>query len=914
MDPRRTPVLAATGQSIEREETVSAVDMAARAAESAFADAPGLRDRVQRLTMVSVVFSPASARAGSELAEVLGLAEVAAEYTTAGGNIPQHLVNRAAVDIAAGTLDATLLAGGEATRSFRAGDPDADFMRASRDIKGEGEEDDVVGPSMKGVLGPAEIGIRLFSPTHLYPMFENALAHAEGRSHDETRAHLGPLMASFSEVAAAHPYAWFQEARSADEVAKVTDANRLIAEPYPKQMNAFPNVDQGAAVVVTSLAVARELGLEDRCVFVWSGAELRETAPVTRRDLSDAPAMRVAARACLDAAGIGRDDLALIDLYSCFPIAVEVGAAGLGVALDDPRRLTVTGGLPFFGGPGNNYSMHAIATVADRLRENGGHRLRRRERRPAVQARHGGLRSHAAVAGLPHGRHLGGPGPDRRRRAALRGRGRGRRRGRRLHDRLRPRRGGREGAGVRDPRRRAARRRARGGGNPFRAGRPPAHRHAHPRLRLSAELSPGLSRWKIDTTPATIWILDRGGPMNSDDATLDAFRQDVRSWLDEVCPANLRPGSATRPSADDRKAWLDAFAARGYTTPTWPKEYGGGGLSKQEVKVLNEEVTRLGVFPPGVSFFGTAMLGPVLLEFGNEEQKQDHLPKITNGEINWCQGYSEPGAGSDLAGLQTRAVLEGDHYIINGSKIWTTGANHADWMFCLVRTDPDAPKHDGISFVLFDLRQPGITISPIQLISGESDFCQVFFEDAKAKKENLVGPLNGGWTIAKRLLQHERQMLSGGMPGGAPAAAPKKKKAVPAPTSALAESARDYLGDEGGRLAEASLRDRIAQYELDSLCFGLTLKRSGEEAKAGQGPGPATSMFKYYASEMNKRRGEIQMAVRGAAGLGWEGEGFTPNQLMETRGWLRSKGNSIEGGTSEVQKNVIAKRVLGLPD
>lgn len=405
----------------------------------------------------------------------------------------------------------------------------------------------------------------------------------------------------------------------------------------------------------------------------------------------------------------------------------------------------------------------------------------------------------------------------------------------------------------------------------------------------------------------------------STDATLDAFRDDVRGWLEENCPAALRLGSQTPATADDHKAWLKACASRGFTTPTWPSEYGGGGLDKPQAQILQEETRRIGTNLAGVSFFGTAMLGPVLLEFGNESQKQEHLPKITNGEINWCQGYSEPGAGSDLAGLQTRAVLDGDQYIINGSKIWTTGANHADWMFCLVRTDPDAPKHDGISFILFDLRQPGVTISPILLISGESDFCQVFFGDAKAKAENLVGPLNGGWTIAKRLLQHERQMLSGGMPGGGPAAGADKKKgkgakAVPAPTSLLAEGARPYLGELDGVLADPALRDRISQHELDDLCFGLTLRRSGEEMKAGQGAGAATSMFKLYASEMNKRRAEIQMAVRGSQALGWEGDGFNPNELMETRGWLRSKGNSIEGGTSEVQLNVIAKRVLGLPD
>jgi alkylation response protein AidB-like acyl-CoA dehydrogenase len=409
--------------------------------------------------------------------------------------------------------------------------------------------------------------------------------------------------------------------------------------------------------------------------------------------------------------------------------------------------------------------------------------------------------------------------------------------------------------------------------------------------------------------------------MSADDPSLDAFRQEARSWLEANCPAALRlaPDGGTRPAAtpEDHKAWLDACASRGYTTPTWPKETGGGGLSKQETRVLQEEAMRLGTHIAPVSFFGTAMLGPVLLEFATDEQKQEHMPKITSGEIQWCQGYSEPGAGSDLAGLQTRAVRDGDHFIINGSKIWTTGANHADWIFCLVRTDPAAPKHDGISFILFDLHSPGVTISPIPLISGESDFCQVFFEDVKAEARNLVGPLNGGWTIAKRLLQHERQMLSGGMPGGGPggtATRKGKKKEVPAPASALAESARPYLGENDGALAEPLLRSRIAQYELDAMCFGLTLRRSGEEAKAGQGAGPATSMFKLYASEMNKRRAEIQMATRGASALGWEGDGFSADELMETRGWLRSKGNSIEGGTSEVQLNIIAKRVLGLPD
>jgi len=405
---------------------------------------------------------------------------------------------------------------------------------------------------------------------------------------------------------------------------------------------------------------------------------------------------------------------------------------------------------------------------------------------------------------------------------------------------------------------------------------------------------------------------------------LEAFREELRSWIATHCPASLRAATSgeTSPPAteEDREAWLRAMAGRGYTTPEWPKEYGSAGLSKDEALVLGEELARDGTYSPAVCFFGTAMLGPVLLEFGNEEQRKDHMPKITNGEIRWCQGYSEPGSGSDLASLQTRAELVGDHYVVNGSKIWTTGADNADWIFCLVRTDPKAPKHDGISFLLFDIRVPGVTISPIQLISGNSDFCQVFFENVKADPKNQVGKLNGGWTIAKRLLQHERQMLSGGVLGSlgtGETPGPKKKKKQKdkqQPQSALAESAKPYLGEEDGRLTDPFLRDRIAQYELDALCFGLTMKRSGEAAKAGNGPGAATSMFKLYASELNKQRTELQMSIRGASGLGWDGEGFTPTEIMETRGWLRSKGNSIEGGTSEVQLNVIAKRVLGLPD
>ena len=401
-------------------------------------------------------------------------------------------------------------------------------------------------------------------------------------------------------------------------------------------------------------------------------------------------------------------------------------------------------------------------------------------------------------------------------------------------------------------------------------------------------------------------------------SSLDAFREEVRTWLDASCPAAFRnPKQGEQrplPGPDELVRWTHLLAARGYTVPTWPREYGGGGFGPKEAAIINEELGRIGSMNPALSF-GTLMLGPVLLEFASHEQKLEHLPKIARAEIRWCQGYSEPGSGSDLASLKTRAVRDGEHYVINGQKIWTTGAHLSDWMFCLVRTDPSAPKHQGISFILFDLKSPGVTVKPIRLISGQSQFCEVFFEDVRAHARNLIGRENDGWTIAKRLLQFERNMLSGlgsGMIGGARRAG--DARSGQSGPSALAEAARGYLGSEDGsnRLGDAALRDEICQLELDQLAFSLTMRRAGEEARV-QGPSAASSMFKLYMSELGKRRSEVWLRVLGYQGLGWEGEQHSPEELGHTRGWLRSKGSTIEGGTSEIQHNVIAKRVLGLP-
>ncbi|GAB1257057.1 acyl-CoA dehydrogenase family protein [Aurantivibrio plasticivorans] len=396
-------------------------------------------------------------------------------------------------------------------------------------------------------------------------------------------------------------------------------------------------------------------------------------------------------------------------------------------------------------------------------------------------------------------------------------------------------------------------------------------------------------------------------------ATLDEFRASTRAWLEENCPASMRTpmpedevvwgGRNPTFKNPDSKVWLDRMAKKGWTTPTWPSAYGGGGLSKEENIILQQELARIKA-RPALNSFGISMLGPVLLEYGSEEQKMEHIPKIIRGEIRWCQGYSEPGAGSDLAALGTKAERDGDDFIINGQKIWTSYANLSDWIFCLVRTDSTVAKHSGISFILFDMGSPGVSTRPIPLISGASPFCETFFDNVRVPATNLVGELNSGWTIAKRLLQHERTMISGfGLGRARPGA-----KAL-----TLDEAAKTYSGD-GETITDAGLRDRIAQFMIDSEAFAYTSRRSIEEAKQSAGPNATSSMLKYYGTELNKRRLELMVEVMGNQGLGWEGDGFEGEELSVTRQWLRSKGNSIEGGTSEVQLNVIAKRVLGLPD
>ncbi len=389
-------------------------------------------------------------------------------------------------------------------------------------------------------------------------------------------------------------------------------------------------------------------------------------------------------------------------------------------------------------------------------------------------------------------------------------------------------------------------------------------------------------------------------------ADLESFRTETREWLKENCPESMRTpyrtdadwcwgGRNAQFASDEQKLWLERMASRGWTVPTWPTEYGGGGLNREHAKVLAEEMARIHA-RPALESFGISMLGPALLKFGSEELKQQHLPPIVRGEIRWAQGYSEPNAGSDLASLQSRADDHGDHYILNGSKIWTSFGDMGDWMFCLVRTDFEARKHEGISFVLFDMTTPGVSTKPIRLISGSSPFTETFFEDARVEKDQVIGEVNKGWTVAKYLLTHEREMIGESGIAGSGA-------------TALSKTAIEQLGTSNGVLNNLVLRSDIARFEIDEECLALTINRAQDETKAGVSLGAASSMFKYYGTELNMRRYELLMDLHGSDALCWEGD---DNGLLP-KTWLRTKGNSIEGGTSEIQLNIIAKRILNLP-
>lgn len=404
-----------------------------------------------------------------------------------------------------------------------------------------------------------------------------------------------------------------------------------------------------------------------------------------------------------------------------------------------------------------------------------------------------------------------------------------------------------------------------------------------------------------------------GEARSSGRGSLETFREHVRGWLEANAPASLRGtgnaapfdgfwGGAKAEQVDpDIRRWLELTAGKGWTAPTWPVEYGGAGLEAAEARVIFEEMRALGL-PRGVVGFGFAMIGPTLLEFGTEEQKRLHLPRICKGEVRWCQGYSEPNAGSDLASVQMRAIRDGDDYVVDGQKVWTSHADLSDWIFCLTRTDTEVKKQRGITFLLVDMATAGVTARKIELISGASPFCEVFFESVRAPTANVVGEVNAGWTVAKALLGHERSMIGESM-----------GRQVRAAVDTLLCQARDVLDAPEGELPDAALRHALADHAITERCFQLTLARGREAKKRGGAPGPESSIAKIVGSELKQERFDLGMRIAGPASVGWQGPGFEEAELALTRDWLRSRASTIEGGSSEIQLNIIAKRVLGLP-
>jgi len=395
---------------------------------------------------------------------------------------------------------------------------------------------------------------------------------------------------------------------------------------------------------------------------------------------------------------------------------------------------------------------------------------------------------------------------------------------------------------------------------------------------------------------------------------LDTFREEARAWIRENAPKPLWGTSGSGPfegywggskdaeSDPDILEWRDLCIEKGWTAPSWPKEYGGGGLSVAHEQIIHEELKAIGV-PRPIAGQGLAMFGPVLLKHGNDEQRAEHLPKIARGEVRWCQGYSEPDAGSDLANLQLKAVRDKDDFVLNGQKVWTSHAHMSDWIYCLARTDPNPPKKQmGISVLLANLDTPGITVRRIDLISGYSPFCETFFDDVRVPAKNLVGKLDEGWTIAKAILGHERSSIG--------------RSIARQPGSAEREvvaRARKHLGVERGPIPDPLLRDEVASLGMLEEAFHLTLARIEQSAENGT-PGPEGSISKIVGSELKQKRFELGMKVAGIQGLGWEGPGFDEDDLEYTRDWLRSRATTIEGGSSEIQKNIVSKRVLGLPE
>lgn len=388
------------------------------------------------------------------------------------------------------------------------------------------------------------------------------------------------------------------------------------------------------------------------------------------------------------------------------------------------------------------------------------------------------------------------------------------------------------------------------------------------------------------------------------------FREETRVWIEENCPPGAR-GSGQIPFGSrqveleaDTALWLERMAEKGWTVPTWPKAYGGAGLERDHYEVLIDELKKAGARTP-LTGRGVNYIGPTILEFGTDAQKQKWLPICARGEGAWAMGYSEPGAGSDLASLNTRAVRDGDRYLLNGSKMWTSDATLCDYIFVLVRTSPEKPKHEGITLMLVDMHQPGVKVSPIQLISGASPFCETHFEDAVVSVDDVIGGVDRGWTVGKRLLQFERSTHAGINISGSQGGRSEESK--------MPEWVGDYVPKVSGKLSDPALRKWLTEFEMNSHAQRLTQRRAIEELSS-RAPGFTSSAVK-LTNALNIQNGdELLVAAMGHQGLRWDVQTADQQELAVLQKWLYQKSLTIAGGTKEVQLNIIAKRVLGLPD
>jgi alkylation response protein AidB-like acyl-CoA dehydrogenase len=371
------------------------------------------------------------------------------------------------------------------------------------------------------------------------------------------------------------------------------------------------------------------------------------------------------------------------------------------------------------------------------------------------------------------------------------------------------------------------------------------------------------------------------------------FRTQVRSWLEANLPASLRDRT-TRPPPAELMPWYQTLSRKGWIAPHWPKQYGGMGATLNEQIIMTEELARIGA--PHLPVQGLNHIGPILMEFGNDAQKKKHLPPIVEGSVIWAQGYSEPGAGSDLASVATRATLNGDHFVVTGSKIWTTWGHHSQWMFALVRTDPNAqPRHAGISFILIDLRSPGIRIRPIMTIAGDDEFAEVFFDDVVVPAENLVGKLHDGWRIANALLGHERLGTSN-------------------PQFALQALDRiKVMARATGIIADPAFQDRLAAACINVTVLSALFSHAVELTNNERSLGPESSVIKIFGSELLQSLNELLIEAAGGHAAMEQPVATNLGTVDVAVPFLFSRRVTIYGGSSEIQRNVLARRVLNLP-